>query len=98
MKKFITKEAVVFPIEVEFERKYEDDDGKEASRQVKKNLFPPMNSYAQKKIMTFNKFTTDFNFDVHYNELEHLGKTEVPWIGKTHLSHVEVEGEFFGFF
>jgi len=92
VKKFITKEAVIFPIEVEFERKYEDDDGKEASRQVKKNLFPPMNSYAQKKIMTFNKFTTDFNFDVHYNELEHLGKTEVPWIGKTHLSHVEVEG------
>merc|ERR1712007_55815 len=39
-----------------------------------------------------NKFTTDFNFDVHYDELEHLGKTEVPWIGKTHLSHVEVEG------
>merc|ERR1712213_94223 len=92
VKKFITKEAVIFPIEVEFERKYEDDDGKEASRQVKKNLFPPMNSYTQKKIMTFNKFTTDFNFDVHYNELDHLGKTELPWIGKTHLSHVQVEG------
>merc|ERR1739844_447054 len=92
VKKFITKEAVVFPIEVEFERKYEDDAGAEATRQVKKNLFPPMNSYAQKKIMTFNKFTSDFNFDVHYNELDHLVKTEIPWIGKTHLSHVEVKG------
>merc|ERR1712051_246582 len=92
VKKFITKEAVMFPIEVEFERKYNDDSGQEATRQVKKNLYPPMNSYAQKKIMTFNKFTTDFNFDVHYNELDHLGKDELPWIGKTHLSHVQVEG------
>merc|ERR1712083_1243815 len=68
------------------------DAGQEAVRQVKKNLFPPMNGYAQKKIMTFNKFTDDFNFDVHYNELDHLGKAELPWIGKTHLSHYEVEG------
>ena len=83
----------MFPIEVEFERKYNDDSGQEATRQVKKNLYPPMNSYAQKKIMTFNKFTTDFNFDVHYNELDHLGKEELPWIGNTHLSHVQVEGQ-----
>ncbi len=92
VKKFITKDAVLFPIEVEFERKYEDDSGKEAVKNVKKNLYPPMNAFAQKKIMTFNKFTDDFKFDVHYNELDHLGKEELKWIGDTHLSHVQVSG------
>ena len=92
VKKFITKDAVVYPIEVEFERKYEDDSGKEAIKQVKKNLYPPMNGFAQKKIMTFNKFTNDFQFDVHYNEFDHLAKNEVNWIGKTHLSNVQVSG------
>ena len=92
VKKFITKDAVMFPIEVEFERKYEDDDGKEATRNVKKNLYPPMNAFAQKKIMTFNKFVDDFDFNVHYNELEHLGKKELPFVGNTHLAYVQVKG------
>ena len=88
VKKFITKDAVLFPIEVDFERKLEDGNMK----LVKKNLYPRMNGYAQKKIMTFNKFTQDFNFGVHYNELDHLGKKEIPLIGKTHLSEYQVKG------
>merc|ERR1719203_1267192 len=47
VKKFISKEAVVFSIDVDFEREYETEAGQEATRQVKKNLSPPMNSYAQ---------------------------------------------------
>merc|ERR1712141_810592 len=89
VKKFLTKDAVIFPIEVEFERKYEDEAGKQATRNVKKNLYPPMNAFAQKKIMTFNKFVDDFNFDIHYNELDHVGKNEIESIGNTHLTHVQ---------
>ena len=92
VKKFLTKDAVIFPIEVEFERKYEDEAGKQATRNVKKNLYPPMNAFAQKKIMTFNKFVDDFNFDIHYNELDHVGKNEIESIGNTHLAHVQVKG------
>merc|ERR1712018_818752 len=88
VKKFLTKDAVVFPIEVEFDRKNDDD----SIRKVKKNLYPRMNSFANKKIMTFNKFVNDFEFDVHYNELEHVGEAEIPWIGTTYLSHAEVKG------
>ena len=50
VKKFITKDAVAFPIDVEFERKYEDDAGQAATRTVKKNLYPPMNAFPQKKM------------------------------------------------
>ena len=92
VKKFLTKDAVLFPIEVEFERKYEDESGKQATRNVKKNLYPPMNAFAQKKIMTFNKFVDDFNFDIHYNELEHVSKNEIESIGNTHLAHIQVKG------
>ena len=50
VKKFITKDAVAFPIDVEFERKYEDDAGQAATRTVKKNLYRPMNAFPQKKM------------------------------------------------
>ena len=87
VKKFITKDAVAFPIDVEFERKYEDDAGQAATRTVKKNLYPPMNAFPQKKIMTFNKFTENFDFDVYYNQLDYLGQTESQAVGEPHLFH-----------
>ena len=92
VKKFITKDAVAFPIDVEFERKYEDDAGQAATRTVKKNLYPPMNAFPQKKIMTFNKFTENFDFDVYYNQLDYLGQTESQAVGEPHLFHYTVKG------
>ncbi len=94
VKKFLTKDAVLFPIEVNFERILEDDDGKPTgqTKVVKKNLYPPMNAFPQKKLMTFNKFTGDFDFSVHYNELDHLMKGEQDSVGSSHLSNFKVKG------
>ena len=91
VKKFITKDAVIFPIEVEFDRHYEDDSGTEQVKKVKKSLYPPMNAFSQKKVLTFNKFTTDFDFKVHYGDMEHISK-EASWVGPTLLSKTEVSG------
>uniref|UniRef100_A0A182Q0R7 Hypoxia up-regulated protein 1 n=1 Tax=Anopheles farauti TaxID=69004 RepID=A0A182Q0R7_9DIPT len=66
VKKFITKDAVLFPLQVVFDR--EGDSG--ALRQVRRTLFGAMNSYPQKKVITFNKHTDDFEFSVQYAELE----------------------------
>ena len=76
VKKFITKEGVLLPISVDFEREYEDDEGKSAIKQVKRSLFARMNPYPQKKIMTFNKHVGDFSFKVQFDELDHLMEEE----------------------
>jgi len=39
---------------------------------MRKTLFSKMNPFPQKKIITFNKHTEDFNFDVGYAEFDHL--------------------------
>ena len=58
-------------------RKTVDDWGLEGEKVVKRALFGVMNNYPQKKIMTFNKFTEDFNFAVNLNNLDHLEKSEL---------------------
>uniref|UniRef100_A0A6B2EBB5 Hypoxia up-regulated protein 1 n=1 Tax=Phlebotomus kandelakii TaxID=1109342 RepID=A0A6B2EBB5_9DIPT len=84
VQKFLTKDAVVLPIQVVFER--EGDSGN--MRQVKRTLFGPMNPYPQKKVITFNKHTSDFTFEVNYSELDHLAKEEIPFLGSLNLSRV----------
>ncbi|XP_018789874.1 PREDICTED: hypoxia up-regulated protein 1 [Bactrocera latifrons] len=88
VKKFIVKDAVIFPIQVTFER--DPGDGS-AVRQVKRVLFSQMNSYPQKKVITFNKHTEDFDFNVHYGDLSHLSAQEISYIGSLNISRVELE-------
>ena len=76
MKKFITKDAVVFPVDVDFVRELDNTESsgeKGANKRVKRTLFARMNPYPQKKIMTFNKHIKDFTFFVNYNDLDMLG-------------------------
>lgn len=87
VKKFITKDGVVFPIQVVFERENEG-----ATKQVKRTLFGLMNPYPQKKIITFNKHTHDFSFSVNYAELEHLPQAEVLNLGGLNLTRINLEG------
>ena len=88
VKKFIVKDAVVFPIQVTFNR----DPGEGAEiRQVKRVLFGLMNAYPQKKVITFNKHTEDFDFYVHYGDLNHLSAEEQSYIGGLNISHVELQ-------
>ncbi|KAG5893762.1 hypothetical protein JTB14_001207 [Gonioctena quinquepunctata] len=85
--KFITKDAVIYPIQVLFERETEN-----GIKQVKRILFALMNPYPQKKIITFNKHTTDFNFNVNYADLEHLPAQEILYVGSTNLSEYKLTG------
>ncbi len=73
VKKFVTKEGVLFPIDVDFAREFENDDGTQGTKEVKRSLFARMNLYPQKKIMTFNKHVGDFTFRVNLNDLDFLG-------------------------
>jgi len=74
--KFLTKDAVLLPILVDFEREIENEDGSKTIKIVRRTLFSSMNPYPQKKILTFNKHTTDFNFYVSYGDLQ-LSKEEI---------------------
>lgn len=87
VKKFITKDAVLFPIIVTFER--EGSSGN--SKLVKRSLFTPMSSYPQKKVITFNKNTEDFVFNVVHGELDHLPESEIQNIGNTQLMKVKLQ-------
>merc|ERR1712241_860157 len=97
VKKFITKDAVVFPIDVDFTREVEAvDDGEEKTetglKRIRRTLFSRMNPYPQKKIMTFNKHVKDFTFNVNYADLDYLGETEVSWLGSQNITSVLVKG------
>ena len=98
VKKFITKDAVVFPIDVDFTREVEavDDDGEEKSeagvKKVRRTLFSRMNPYPQKKIMTFNKHIKDFTFNVNYADLDYLGAKEISWMGTQNVTSFVVKG------
>ncbi|XP_039293804.1 hypoxia up-regulated protein 1 isoform X4 [Nilaparvata lugens] len=87
VKKFLTKDAVLFPIQVIFDR--EADGG---VKQVKRMLFGQMNPYPQKKILTFNKYQTDFTFHVNYAELDYLNPSEIQSVGQLNLSQVDLSG------
>ncbi|GJQ78832.1 hypothetical protein Trydic_g2674 [Trypoxylus dichotomus] len=87
VKKFITKDAVLFPIQIIFEREVEGD-----LKQVKRMLFGLMNPYPQKKIITFNKHTDDFLFNVNYADLDYLPANEILNIGSVNLTEISVKG------
>ncbi|KFB40653.1 AGAP001827-PA-like protein [Anopheles sinensis] len=86
VKKFITKDAVLFPIQVVFDREGESG----SLRQVRRTLFGAMNSYPQKKVITFNKHTDDFQFTVQYAELESVLGAEGNTLGSHDLARVEL--------
>lgn len=72
VKKFITKDAVIFPVQIVFDKSTDDK-----TKQVKRTLFGKMNAYPQKKIITFNKRKGDFDFIVTYADLDHLPEHEI---------------------
>lgn len=86
VKKFVSKDAVIFPIQVTFER--EGDSGN--IKFVRRSLFGPMNPYPQKKVITFNKHTDDFSFNVNYADLDHLQADELKRIGSLNLTKVSL--------
>lgn len=89
VKKFITKDIVLFPIQVEFERESETGD----TRVIKRMLFGPSNAFPQKKILTFNKYVGDFSFNVSYaSEIENLNPEQIAVLGTKQISKFDVSG------
>ncbi|XP_030379485.1 hypoxia up-regulated protein 1 [Scaptodrosophila lebanonensis] len=88
VKKFVVKDAVLYPLQVAFER--DPGDGA-AVKHVKRSLFALMNPYPQKKVITFNKHTDDFEFFVNYGDLERYTPEEVAAIGSLNITRVELK-------
>ncbi|XP_017045973.1 hypoxia up-regulated protein 1 [Drosophila ficusphila] len=88
VKKFVVKDATLFPLQVSFER----DPGEGAAvKQVKRVLFALMNPYPQKKVITFNKHTDDFEFYVNYAELDRYSKEEIAALGSLNVTKVQLK-------
>ncbi|KAK6642072.1 hypothetical protein RUM44_013795 [Polyplax serrata] len=89
VKKFISKDAVVLPIQVTFQK---SSNNSSEVKYIKKTLFNVMNPFPQKKILTFSKHVDDFDFNVHYGEMDHLPQKEIEALGPLNLSLVHVNG------
>ncbi|XP_017772169.1 PREDICTED: hypoxia up-regulated protein 1 [Nicrophorus vespilloides] len=85
VKKFITKDAVIFPLQVFFERGENNGLGK-------RTLFGLMNFYPQKKTVTFSKHSEDFSITLNYAQLEHLSSVEIGNLGSLNLTEFDLKG------
>uniref|UniRef100_A0A224YWW0 Hypoxia up-regulated protein 1 n=1 Tax=Rhipicephalus zambeziensis TaxID=60191 RepID=A0A224YWW0_9ACAR len=91
VKVFHVKEASLFPIQVDFSRDV-DTDGVKSTKVVRRVLFNRNNLYPQKKVMTFSRYTTDFDFDVNYGDLSFLPHEELSNFGSLNISKVSLTG------
>ncbi|CAF0754416.1 unnamed protein product [Adineta steineri] len=88
VKKFLVKDTNQYPINVEFERHNDTMDQKLIDR----ILFDHNNHYPNRKLMTFNKYTDDFSFNIHYGDLTYLSSNDKHALGITELSRIHVTG------
>lgn len=59
----------------------EGEEGEEeVVKVVKKTLFQRSNSYPQKKVLTFNRYSKDFPFSVYYSHLGFLSEDEKTYV------------------
>ncbi len=78
---------------MDFERELDAaEDGKKVVKIVRRTLFPVMNPYPQKKVLTFNKHNEDFTFYVNYGNMSSLPESEVAALGTTNLTRVKLSG------
>lgn len=90
VKRYVVKDAVLYPIQVTFEKE-EVTEGSGSSRSVRRTLFGRMNAYPQKKVITFNKHSQDFAFNVNY-DMAGAKEQEVATMGSLNLTRVELSG------
>ena len=67
------------PPQVEFEKQRSAEDTEDKPKVIKRTLFGRMNPFPQKKVMTFNKHSTDFDFNVLYSGLDFLSEDDKKW-------------------
>ncbi|KAM9846707.1 hypoxia up-regulated protein 1 [Aulostomus maculatus] len=88
---FLVRDAAIFPIQVEFTRETEEE-GIKITKHNKRVLFQRMAPYPQRKVITFNRYTDDFAFDINYGDLGFLSQEELSVFGSLNLTTVKLSG------
>lgn len=88
-KDFIINEHNLFPITVDFLKNVSHDPNSD-TRLVQRVLYTRGNAYPMKKVFTFNKKNSDFEFAVNYGDLSFLSKAEQSYIGSKNLFKVSL--------
>nr|XP_020142325.1 hypoxia up-regulated protein 1 isoform X2 [Microcebus murinus] len=92
VKPFVVRDAVVYPILVEFTREVEEPEGVRSLKHNKRVLFSRMGPYPQRKVITFNRYSHDFNFHINYGDLGFLGPEDLRVFGSPNLTTVKLKG------
>ncbi|XP_035289124.1 hypoxia up-regulated protein 1 isoform X2 [Anguilla anguilla] len=92
VKPFLVRDAAMFPIQVEFTRETEEEDGVKSLKHNKRILFQRMAPYPQRKVITFNRYTDDFVFSVNYGDLTFLSAQDLSVFGSLNLTTVKLTG------
>lgn len=92
VKPFVVRDAVIYPILVEFTREVEEEPGVHSLKQNKRVLFSRMGPYPQRKVITFNRYSHDFNFHINYGDLSFLGPEDLRVFGSQNLTTVKLKG------
>uniref|UniRef100_A0A8C4YUU0 Hypoxia up-regulated protein 1 n=1 Tax=Gopherus evgoodei TaxID=1825980 RepID=A0A8C4YUU0_9SAUR len=92
VKPFIVRDAAIFPIQVEFTREVEEEDKSKSLKHNKRILFQRMAPYPQRKVITFNRYTDDFEFCVNYGDLAFLSQDDLQAFGSLNLTTVKLRG------
>ncbi|XP_062450640.1 hypoxia up-regulated protein 1 isoform X2 [Rhea pennata] len=77
---------------VEFTREVEEDDKSKSLKHNKRILFQRMAPYPQRKVITFNRYTDDFEFYVNYGDLSFLNQNDMRIFGSLNLTTVRLKG------
>ena len=62
---------------MEFSRETEEEDGTTSVKHNKRVLFQRMSPYPQRKVITFNRYTDDFVFNINYGDLSFLKEQDL---------------------
>ncbi|XP_005856830.2 PREDICTED: hypoxia up-regulated protein 1 isoform X1 [Myotis brandtii] len=92
VKPFIVRDAVIYPILVEFTREVDEEAGVRSLKHNKRVLFSRMGPYPQRKVITFNRYSHDFNFHINYGDLGFLGPEDLRVFGSQNLTTVKLKG------
>ncbi|KAF5895120.1 hypoxia up-regulated protein 1 [Clarias magur] len=92
VKPFLIRDAAVFPIQVEFSRETEEDEGAKGLKHNKRILFQRMAPYPQRKVITFNRYNDDFVFNINYGDLSFLSQDDQKMFGSVNLTTVKLSG------
>ena len=66
----------------------EGEEPQEVTKVVKRTLFHRSNAYPQKKVLTFNRYSDDFSFQVFYGDLDFLSAEEKRWVWSDNVNYL----------